>query len=126
MKDIEDVGREIVDSAIKIHRALGPGLLESAYQSCLIYELTKRGLKVEHEILLPVHYDGHLIQNGYRVDMFVEDCVIIENKCVDVVLPVHEAQLLTYLKLKNCRLGFLLNWRVNLMKHGIKRMAYGY
>jgi GxxExxY protein len=123
MKDIEDVAREIVDSAIKIHRAIGPGLLESAYQSCLIHELTKRELKVEHEVLLPVRYDGQLIQAGYRIDMLIEDCVIIENKCVEGILPIHKAQLLTYLKLRDCRLGFLLNWHVILMKQGIIRIA---
>lgn len=122
--DIEEVARNIVDGAIKVHRAVGPGLLESAYQQCLIYELRQRGLKVEYELILPVMYLGQKIDAGYRIDMFVEDCVIIENKAVERLLPIHEAQLLTYLKLKNCQLGFLLNWNVILMKNGIKRMVH--
>jgi len=121
--DIEEVARQIVDAAIKVHRALGPGLLESAYQHCLAYELRKRGLRVECEVLLPILYDGQRIDAGYRIDMLVEDSIIIENKTVEKLLPIHQAQLLTYLKLRDCRLGFLLNWNVTLMKHGIKRMV---
>jgi GxxExxY protein len=121
--DIEEVARQIVDAAIKVHRALGPGLLESAYQKCLAYELRKRGLRVECEVLQPVIYEDVRIDAGYRIDMLVEDCVIIENKTVEKLLPIHQAQLLTYLKLRDCRLGFLLNWNVPLMKQGIKRMV---
>ncbi|MDH4136204.1 MAG: GxxExxY protein [Anaerolineae bacterium] len=121
--DIEEVARQIVDAAIKVHRALGPGLLESAYQKCLDYELRKRGLRVECEVLQPVIYEDVKIDAGYRIDMLVEDCIIIENKTVEKLLPIHQAQLLTYLKLRDCRLGFLLNWNVPLMKHGIKRMV---
>jgi GxxExxY protein len=121
--DIEEVGRNVVDASIKVHRALGPGLLESAYQRCLTYELGKRGLRVECEVVLPIVYDGQRIDAGYRIDMLVEDCVIVENKAVERLLPIHEAQLLTYLKLRDRRLGFLLNWNVPLMKHGIKRMV---
>ncbi|HUV88760.1 MAG TPA: GxxExxY protein [Anaerolineae bacterium] len=122
---IEEIAKTIVDAAIKVHRALGPGLLESAYQACLAYELRKRGLRVECELVLPVVYDGQQIDAGYRIDMLVENCIIIENKTVDQLLPIHEAQLLTYLKLRDCRLGFLLNWNVTLMKYGIKRMVNG-
>jgi GxxExxY protein len=121
--DIEAVGRQIVDASIKVHRALGPGLLESAYQHCLAYELSKRGLQVECEVQLPVVYDGVQIDAGYRLDMLVEGSVIVENKAVERLLPVHEAQLLTYLKLHDRRLGYLLNWNVPLMKQGIKRMV---
>ena len=121
--DIEQVAKQIVDSAIKVHRALGPGLLESAYQACLAHELRRRGLHVECEVLLPVLYDGQRIDAGYRIDMLVEDQVLIENKTVERFLPIHEAQILTYLKLRDCRLGFLLNWNVRLMKDGIKRMV---
>jgi len=124
--DIEEIAKTIVDSAIKIHRALGPGLLESAYQQCLTYELHERGLQVDTEVLLPIVYDGQQIDAGYRIDMLVEGCVIIENKAVDQMLPIHQAQLLTYLKLRDCRLGFLLNWNVRLMKDGIKRMVNNY
>ncbi|MDZ7292927.1 MAG: GxxExxY protein [candidate division KSB1 bacterium] len=121
--DIEAIARIIVDAAIKVHRALAPGLLESAYQQCYAYELRKRGLRVDCEVLLPILYDGQQIDAGYRIDMLVEGCIIIENKAVDKLLPIHEAQLLTYLKLRDCRLGFLLNWNVKLMKAGIQRMV---
>ncbi|MFQ5676197.1 MAG: GxxExxY protein [bacterium] len=121
--DIEGIASILVDAAIKVHRALGPGLLESAYQHCYAHELRKRDLRVECEVLLPVHYDGQKIDAGYRIDMLVEDCIIIENKSVKELLPIHEAQLLTYLKLSDCRLGFLLNWNERLMKDGINRMV---
>jgi len=120
-KDIEEVATIIVDAAIKVHRALGPGLLESAYQHCLAHELRKRGLHVETEVAQPVMYDGERIDVGYRLDMLVENAIIIENKTVEGIAPIHEAQLLTYLKLRQCRLGFLLNWNVPLMKQGIHR-----
>ncbi|MBN2548759.1 MAG: GxxExxY protein [Anaerolineales bacterium] len=123
--DIEKIAKEIVDSAIKVHRQLGPGLLESAYQTCLAYELTQRGLNVACELTLPIRYDGHEIESGYRIDMLVENCIIIENKVVDQITPVHEAQLLTYLKLKGCWLGFLINWNVTKIKDGIKRYVSG-
>jgi GxxExxY protein len=121
--EIEEIGRQIVDAVIKVHRALGPGLLESTYQACLTHELRKRGLKVECEIPQPVVYDGLQIETGYRLDMLIEDQVIIENKAVEVLLPIHEAQLLTYLRLRDCRLGYLINWHVPLIKHGLKRMV---
>lgn len=116
--------KDIVDTAIKVHIALGPGLLESAYQHCHAYELRKRGRHVLTEVTLPIIYDGQQIDAGYRIDAIVDDLVIIENKTVDSLLPIHQAQLLTYLKLKNCNLGFLLNWNVKLMKHGIRRVVY--
>jgi len=122
--DIETAAAHIVDSAIKVHTALGPGLLESAYQCCMIHELQKRGFKVESEIRLPIQYDGIRIKSGYRVDLFVADKIIIENKSVDQILPIHEAQLLTYLKLSGCSLGFLLNWNVKRIKDGIRRMVW--
>jgi len=121
--EIEEVARQIVDSAIRVHRALGPGLLESAYQICLAYELKKRGLRVECEIPFPVIYDDIEIDAGYRADMLVEDCIIVENKTVDEIIPIHQAQLITYLKLSGKHLGFLLNWNVPLMKQGIKRIV---
>ena len=113
--EIEEVATAIVDAAVKVHKALGPGLLESAYQHCLTYELRKRGLKVETEVPLPIVYDGQRFDIGYRMDMLVENCIVVENKTVDQLAPIHEAQLLTYLKLRDCRLGFLLNWNVTLM-----------
>lgn len=123
--DIESIATEIVDSAVKVHRQLGPGLLESAYQTCLAYELTKRGLKVACEVTLPIYYDQQFIESGYRIDMLVDDCIIIENKVVDQINPIHQAQLLTYLKLKQCWLGFILNWNVLRMANGIKRVVNG-
>ena len=124
--DIEEIARQIVDAAIAVHRELGPGLLESTYQVCLAHELRKRGLKVETEVSQPVRYDGHLIDAGYRLDMLVENAIIVENKVVDRLLPVHLAQILTYLKLREVALGFLLNWNVRLMKDGIRRVANRY
>lgn len=123
--DIETVATDIVDAAIKVHKALGPGLLESAYQQCLAHELRKRGRNVKTEVTVPILYDGEKIDAGYRLDMVIDDKVIIENKTVEALLPIHEAQLLTYLKLKDCKLGFLLNWNVKLMKDGIRRKANG-
>jgi GxxExxY protein len=120
----EEIGRQIIDSAVQVHKALGPGLLESAYQVCMAHELRKRGLKVECEVPQPVIYDGLTIDVGYRIDMVVEGAVIIENKNVENFIPVHEAQILTYMKLYHCSLGYLLNWNVPLMKNGIKRMVY--
>ena len=122
--DIEAAAAHIVDSAIKIHTALGPGLLESAYQWCMIHELRRRGLKVERELCLPIVYDGIQIDAGYRIDLRVEECIVVENKTVDPLLPIHQAQLLTYLKLSGCRIGFLLNWKVKRMKDGIFRMIW--
>jgi GxxExxY protein len=97
--EIEGIAKQIVDTAIKVHRALGPGLLESAYQYCLAYELRKRGLQVQCEVVLPIRYDGQEINAGYRIDMLVEDCIIIENKIVDQILPIHQAN---YLLISSC------------------------
>jgi len=121
--DIEEIAKKIVDAAIKVHTALGPGLLESAYQKCVGYELKRGGLKVECEVFLPITYENIKIDAGYRIDMIVEGSVIVENKTVEKLMPIHEAQLLTYLKMKNYKLGFLLNWNVPRMKYGIKRMV---
>jgi GxxExxY protein len=121
--DIEGIAKKIVDAALKVHTVLGPGLLESSYQKCLEYELKKEGVKVECEVTLPIQYEKILIDAGYRIDMIVEGSVIVENKTVERLMPIHEAQLLTYLKLKSCKIGFLLNWNVPRMKDGIKRMV---
>ncbi len=122
--DIETAAAHIVDSAVKVHTALGPGLLESAYQCCMIHELKKRGFRTESEFRLPIRYDGIRIKSGYRIDLLVADSIIVENKAVDQILPIHEAQLLTYLKLSGCALGFLLNWKVKRIKDGIRRMVW--
>lgn len=121
--DIEDIGRHVVNSAVKIHRALGPGLLESAYQQCLAYELRQVGLQVECEVMIPIQYEEIQIDNGYRVDMLINDLVIIKNKTVDRLLHIHMAQILTYLKMKDLRLGYLINWNVKLIKDGIQRLV---
>ena len=123
MKNIEAIATQIVDSSIKVHRALGPGLLESAYQECLAYELRKRNIHVLCEVLQPIYYDNQAIDAGYRIDMLVENQIIIENKCVEKIHPIHMAQILTYLKLRQIKLGFLINWNTKLIKDGIKRIA---
>ena len=120
---INDTSGVIVDAAFKVHSLLGPGLLESAYEACLKHELLKRGLKVASQILLPVEYDGVAIDAGYRIDLLVEDTVVIELKAVEKIVPIHEAQLLTYLKLSGKKLGLLLNFNVLHMKDGIKRIV---
>jgi len=121
--DLEEIGSHVVNSAIKIHRALGPGLLESAYQQCLAYELRRLGLQVECEVVIPIQYEEIQIDNGYRVDMLINDVVIVENKTVDRLLRIHMAQILTYLKMKDLRLGYLINWNVKLIKDGIQRLV---
>jgi len=122
-EEIEEIAKQLVDSIFKVHRQLGPGLLESSYQVCLAHELRSRGMGVRCEVALPVRYGGIEIEAGYRIDMLVEDCIIVENKAVQTVPAVFEAQLLTYLKLSGHKLGFLVNWNVPLIKDGIKRMV---
>ena len=121
--EIEKIATEIVDSAIKVHKALGPGLLESAYQQCLIYELRQRGLTVDSEVPMPIKYGEVKIEVGYRMDLVINKMIVVENKTVEKLLPIHQAQLLTYLKLSGYNLGFLLNWNVTIMKDGIKRIV---
>lgn len=123
MVDIEDVAKDVVDAAIKVHKALGPGLLESTYQQCHAFELRQRGRKVLTAVSLPLTYEGQIVEVGYRIDTLVDDLIIIENKTVENLLPIHEAQLMTYLKLSGRTIGFLLNWNVTLMKHGVKRVV---
>jgi GxxExxY protein len=124
VNDIEVVAADIVDSAIKVHRALGPGLLESAYQYCHVFELKQRGRRAATEVPMPLLYEGRRLDAGYRLDVLVDGVIIVENKAVESLLPIHEAQLITYLKLSGCKIGFLLNWNVRLMKHGIRRVVY--
>ena len=123
--DIEAIAKDIVDAAFKIHKEFGPGLLESAYQACHAYELQKHGHVVLTELKLPILYDGQEFDQGYRIDELVDDLIIVENKAVDEVHPIHMAQLLTYMKLKNVKLGFLINWNVKLIKNGIQRVVNG-
>ena len=118
---LEMIGKQIVDAAFQVHKELGPGLLESAYERCLVFELIERGFQVERQKKLPIRYKGKLLEGGYRLDLIVENEIIIELKTVDKILPVHEAQLISYLKLSDKRLGYLINFKVNLIKNGIYR-----
>ena len=106
-----------------MHRELGPGLLESAYEACLVYELGERRLKVDRQKVVPITYRGIRIDCGYRIDLLVNDQVIVELKAVEQVLPIHEAQLVSYLKLSGCKVGLLINFKVKLLKDGIRRFA---
>jgi GxxExxY protein len=120
-----ELTERIIGAAVKVHRALGPGLLESAYEICLVHELCKAGLKVEQQKPLPVVYDGVRLDCGYRLDLLVEDTVVIELKAVEKILPVHEAQLLSYLKLSGYRLGLLINFNSLILSRNIRRMVNG-
>jgi len=120
---INDISAQILDASIKVHRTLGPGLLESAYETCLAYELRQRGLRVETQVSLPVVYEGMRIDAGYRIDLLVEGQVIIELKAVEKLIPLHEAQLITYLKLSDKRLVILVNFNVIRLKDGFRRFA---
>ncbi len=121
--ELNDISGQIINCAIKVHKTLGPGLLESTYEVCLLHELRKSGLRVESQLVLPIVYDEILIEAGYRIDLMVEDSVVIELKSIEGLLPIHEAQLLTYLKLSRKKLGLLINFNVPLLKNGIKRMV---
>ena len=119
----DEIGKIIVDSALEVHKTLGPGLLESAYQSCLKHELIIRNIGVKSQLELPLIYKGIKVDSAYRLDLLVENKVIIEIKAVDKLNDVHLAQILSYLKLSNLRLGYLINFNVKLIKEGIKRVA---
>ena len=117
----EDLTSEIIAAAIDVHRALGPGLLESVYEECLCRELQLRGIVFERQVDLPIVYKGIRLREGFRIDIFVERRIVLELKAVDRVLPIHEAQLLTYLRLSKSRVGLLLNFNVVAMRHGVVR-----
>jgi GxxExxY protein len=121
--ELERLGAIVVDAAFTVHSALGPGLLESAYQACLVQELRNRGLSVQCEVPFPVLYAGLTVDTGYRVDMVIEDEILVENKSVLAIAPIHRAQVLTYLKTSNIRLGLLINWNVPRIKDGIRRLV---
>ena len=122
--EIEQVGKTVLDAAFKVHTILGPGLLESVYQTTLAHVLRKGGALVETEVVLPIMFEGERIESGLRLDMRVDKCVIIELKSVEIMHPVYEAQLMTYLRLSGMRLGFLINFNVPHLKDGIKRMVF--
>ena len=117
------VTEQIIGAAMDMHRAIGPGLLESAYEDCLVYELRERGFRVEQQKPLPVVYKGVQLDCGYRLDVVVNECVIVEIKAVEKLTTVHEAQLLSYLRLLNCRVGLLLNFHCTVLKNGIRRIV---
>jgi GxxExxY protein len=119
--EVNQITHEILDSAYKVHSVLGPGLLESAYQACLVYELKKKGLKIEIEKPLPLIYEEVKLECGYRIDILVENRVVVELKTVEAFTDVHTAQVLTYLKLSGCKVGLLLNFYTKSLKDGIKR-----
>jgi GxxExxY protein len=121
--DVNAISGAIIGACIEIHRTLGPGLLESAYQECLCYELSTLGLRFEREKPLPVQYKAVRLACGYRLDLVVEDLVIVDLKNVERILPIHSAQLLTYLRTMNLPLGLLVNFNVPVLTHGIKRIA---
>jgi GxxExxY protein len=123
--NIEAVARAIIDASFSIHTALGPGLLEAAYEACLEYELTKRQLGVQKQVPMPVRYGETYLPIGYRLDLLVAASVVVEVKCTDRLHPLHRAQLLSYLKLGGFKLGLLLNFNTVHMRHGIKRVANG-
>lgn len=122
--EIERVAHEVVDAAFKVHSKLGPGLLESAYRTVMIYELRNRGLDVQWEVPVPVVYEEVKLDAGYRLDLLVNNCVIVELKAVEKLIPLHDAQLLTYLKLTRIRLGLLINFNAKLIKDGLERVVH--
>lgn len=119
----EEITQQIIGAAIEVHRALGPGLLESTYEACLAFELAKRGLQLEEQRAIPVIYHNVKLDCGYRIDLLVNKKIIVEIKAVETILPIHEAQLLTYLKLSGCRVGLLLNFNVKVLREGLKRLV---
>ena len=123
---INQLTHKIIAAAIKVHSILGPGLLESAYHACLLHELRKQGLTVESQVGLPVVYEGEQIDLGYRIDLIVNDTVILEIKCVEAINPVHQAQLLSYMRLSGRHIGLLSNFHVLHLKDGIRRVVDGY
>ncbi len=124
--EIDQITGPIVDAAMKVHTALGPGLLESVYEKCLRHELVKRGFRVESQVWLPVIYDGIEVEGGYKIDLLVESQGIVELKVVEQVLEVHKAQLLSYLKLTDKRVGLLINFNVVHLRDGIRRLVNNY
>ena len=124
MEQVNEFSGRIIGAAIEVHRHLGPGLLESAYEECLNYELVKSGLSVRKQEPVPILYKEVRLEYGYRIDLLVENLVVVELKAVDALLPVHEAQILTYMKFAQKRLGLLINFNVTLLKNGLRRFIF--
>jgi|ERR1700722_1373898 len=122
LDEINQLSGQVVDAAMKVHSALGPGLLEAVYEHCLAHELVSRGLKIQKQVPVPIIYNGEHLDAGFRIDLLVEECLLLELKAIEQVLPIHEAQVLTYLKMTKGRVGLLLNFNVLSMKNGIKRI----
>ncbi|HNS19876.1 MAG TPA: GxxExxY protein [Sedimentisphaerales bacterium] len=121
MVDVNEITEQIIGAAIEVHRALGPGLLESAYEECLCHDLKLAGLSVERQRALPVEYRGIRLECGYRLDLLVENAVVVEIKAITAIEPIHEAQLLTYLRIGGWKVGLLINFNVSVLKNGIRR-----
>ncbi|MBI3585692.1 MAG: GxxExxY protein [Ignavibacteriales bacterium] len=126
MKNLNEITDKIIGAAINVHRVLGPGLLESAYEACLAFELLQLGLKVEQQKPLPVVYKSVQLDCGYRLDLLVEESVIVELKFVDQLVPIHKAQLISYLKLSGLTVGLLINFNTTILKDGIQRIVNNY
>lgn len=124
--EFEKIGKKIVQASYEVHKELGPGLLESVYEICLIEELKSMNLKVERQVKLPVNFKGKALNKEFIIDLLVEDCIIIELKAVEILLAVHEVQLVTYMKLADIKLGYLINFNVPVIKQGIKRKVNNY
>jgi GxxExxY protein len=122
-KQLNEITEQIIGSAINVHRVLGPGLLESAYEACLAFELVSRGLKIEQQRALPVIYRDVKLDCGYRLDLVVENSIVIELKAVEHLLPIHRAQLLSYLKLSGLKVGLLINFHTKMLKGGVIRLV---
>jgi GxxExxY protein len=125
-EELNRISESVIGAAIAVHRELGPGLLESAYEACLEFELRDRGFRIIRQQVLPVHYRGVHVDCGFRIDLVVDDLLIVELKAVDRLLPIHEAQLLTYLCLSGHTIGLLINFNVRVLKEGIKRLVQGF
>ena len=120
---VEEVGRQVLAAAMRVHSALGPGLLEGAYETCLANDLARLGLRVQRQMTLPLEYEGQRIESGYRLDLLVEELVVVEGKAVEKLMPIHLAQVVTYLRLGKHPLGYLLNFNVLHMRQGIRRIV---
>jgi GxxExxY protein len=120
--EVDRIASEIVDAGFQVHKALGPGLLESAYEECVAHELLERGLSVRRQVAMPIAYRGVKLEAGYRIDLLINDCVVVEVKAIEALLPIHQAQV-TYLRLSGCRLGFLMNFNVQMFKSGVRRIV---
>lgn len=121
--ELNEISGRIIEFSIKVHKALGPGMLEGAYEICLLHELAQHGYKVQSQLTLPIVYDGVRLDAGYRIDLLVEESVIVELKAIERLMPVHEAQLLSYLRMSDLRLGLLINFNVKLLRDGVRRVV---